>query len=177
MNVFYNTKITMLFVLMYCSLPLVFGPCFIILLSHFSNMPTGLVIAMMMGGFAGTIPVLLRAPPTKLTVHDGNFFYIKKDVENIIADFKMYFQYERRSYGFTWGYRKKEINPDSILLIPIGLPRYPDGIFGRNMHEKFIRKFSPYRGLTNIVEIRREGDLIGIYGPLVTIKKIYEEIR
>jgi len=74
------------------------------------------------------------------------------------------------------GIQKKEINPDSILLIPIGLPRYPDGIFGRNMHEKFIRKFSPYRGLTNIVEIRREGDLIGIYGPLVTIKKIYEEI-
>lgn len=183
MKVFYNTQITMLFIFMYCSIPLVLGPCFILLLSHFSNMPTGLIVAMSMGGFAGTIPILLMAPPTKLTVHDGIFFYITKDVENIINDF----QYERRSYGyglgyglgygFLWGYKKKEMGPDRILLIPLGFPRYPDGIFGKNTHEKFIRIFSPYGGLTSIVEIRKEGDLIGIYGSLVTIKKIYGEIR
>lgn len=180
MKVFYSAKITMLFVLMYCSIPLVFGPCFILLLSHFSNMPTGLIVVMSMGGFAGTVPVLLMAPPTKLTVHDGNFFYIIKDVENIITDF----QYERSSYGygfvfgfgFPWGYKKKEIGSDKIFLIPQGSPRCPNGMFGKKVRESFIRIFSPFGGLTSIVEIQREGDLINIYGSLVTIKKIYDEI-
>lgn len=130
----------------------------------------GFVTATTMGGVAGGFPLLMRARPTKLTVYGGEFFYIEKNIRNAITDFPIYWKLERRNYGFLWGYKETKIDSNRTLFIPLGTPRFPNGVLGRTIHEQ-IKKLVRYGGITNAVEIKKEGNTIGVYGPYVTIKK------
>lgn len=172
---FYSTEVTMIFIIIYGAITLIIISFDTLMLHFGGKLSMGLVTATTMGGVAGGYPLLMRARPTKLTVHGGEFFYVEKNIRNAITDFPMYWKLERKNYGFPWGYKETKVDSGKTLFIPLGTARFPDGILGKNIHQQ-IKSLVRYGGITNVVEVKKEGDLIGVYGPYVTIKKIYEEI-
>lgn len=133
------------------------------------------VSAISVGGIVGGLIYLQRAVPTRIFVEDGHFNYIVENVEEVISEFRSSFLNERKVYGFIWGYKKEQKSPDNVLFIPLGHPKYPNGILGSFLHSK-IKKLVRYGGITSVIEVRQENGGISIYGPLVAMKKIYSEI-
>jgi hypothetical protein len=172
---FYSREVIMVFFIIYWVITLIIISFDILLLHFAGQLSMGLITAMTMGGVAGGFPLLLRARPTKLTIHGGEFFFVESNIRNTITDFQTYWKLDKRNYGFPWGYKETNVGKDRTLFIPLGTPRFPDGILGKAIHEQFGRLVR-YGGITSVVEVKQEGNSIAVYGPYVTINKIYEEI-
>lgn len=175
LKTFYSKDITIIFFIIYGAITLIVISIDTLLLHFGGKLSLCLITATTMGAVVGGFPFLLRARPTKLTVFGGEFFYVESNIRNIIADFPTYWKLNRKSYGFTWGCKENRIGNDKILFIPLGTTRFPDGILGKTIHRQ-IERLVRYGGLTNVVEVKQEENSIGVYGPYVTIAKIYEEI-
>lgn len=171
-EIFYSKKISLIFLAIYGSIyffVLAIDAIYFSLMDG-SAVTSNALMYMSIGGFAGGFAVMQKYQPTRITVKDRDFFYVAKDVEYVISKFHDIFLNERNFYGFVWGYEKKYLSEERIMLIPRGSPKYPNGIAGPYIHN-LIFKLTKYPGITPVVEISKNGTNIEIYGTVCYAKK------
>ncbi|PKY10396.1 hypothetical protein B1757_09860 [Acidithiobacillus marinus] len=175
---FYSLRITLLFVLIYGAISLFVLSLYVFLYWYIGAYHCAMVPFLAIGGFMGGFVVLQKYPPTQIIIRQHNFHYAVRNVEEVIAELAVLWAQERRFYGFAWGYKIELKNDEDTLFIPLGMPKYPDGILIKifPLGHRFLQKLTKYGGVTTVVEVKKEGEDVLIYGPLVTLKKIYDEI-
>lgn len=150
---FYSLKIILLFVLVYGTVSLVVLSLNIVWYWCMGMYQSAMVPFIAIGGFVGGFVVLQKYPPTQIIIRQRNFHYVARNIEEVIAELSALWTQERRFYGFAWGYRIEVMNDEDVLFIPLGPPKYPDGILIKvfPLGHRLLRKLVKYGGLTSVV--------------------------
>ncbi len=172
---FYSKKVLLCFIIYYSFLVVTILTINALIFYFTGDSYLGALTGLSMGALGAGFLILYKYRPTKITIKNHIYYYIVRNVEEVIESLPMQFVKEKKFNGFAWGFKKEYRGDDSVLFIPaspLNMNIYQIFSIIYNMITKLLR----YGGITSAVEVKKSGEEVLIYGPYFTLEKIFKEI-